>query len=92
MKIKKFAILTKLLMLAVAVYVLIQLASLQTGIHAAERTEQQLRQQAAYAEQERRQLEEKLSELGSDSSTIKIARERLGMVEEGEIVFYDSDS
>ena len=92
MKIKKSALLTKLLMLAVAVYVLIQLASLQTGIRAAERQEQELRQKAAYAEQERRQLEEKLSELGSDSSTIKIARERLGMVEEGEIVFYDSDN
>ena len=92
MKIKKSALLTKLLMLAVAVYVLIQLASLQTGIRAVERQEQELRQKAAYAEQERRQLEEKLSELGSDSSTIKIARERLGMVEEGEIVFYDSDN
>ena len=43
------------------------------------------------AEQERALVEQDLEELGTDKSVKKIARARLGMVEAGEIVFYDSD-
>ena len=44
-----------------------------------------------YAEQERLQLEEDLENINTDAGIVKIARERLGMVAEGEIVFFDSD-
>ena len=91
MKKKIISVLTKLLMAAVAIYILVQLADLQTGIRAAQVQEQELHQQVTYAEQEHRQLDQQINELGSDESTVKIARERLGMVAEGEIVFYDSD-
>ena len=37
-------------------------------------------------------MEQERQELGSDKSIMKIARTRLGMVEAGEIVFYDADA
>ncbi len=91
MQLKKTSLLTKLLILALAVYAVVTLVNLQGKITEKRLEEARLQQQVAYAEQERMALEQSIAELGTDKSTIKIARERLGMVEEGEIVFFDSD-
>lgn len=92
MRMKKTSIWTKLLLLAVIVYAIITLVDLQDSVSAAKAEVAELEQQVLYAEQENALVEQDLAELGSDKSTVKIARSRLGMVEVGEIVFYDADA
>ena len=91
MKFVKTNLLTKLLLLALAVYAVITLVSLQSQVRAKKAEAAALEEKVMYAEQERLQLEEDLENIDSDEGIVKIARERLGMVAEGEIVFFDSD-
>lgn len=92
MKLKKTPLLAKLLILAVCVFALVSLVSLQGQIREKRAEAEKLKEQVMYAEQEQKELEEDMASLGSDESIIKIARERLGMVADGEVVFYDSDN
>lgn len=91
MRFKKTSLLTKLLILAVAVYALITLVSLQDSISAAKKESNAIAHQLMVKEQEKAQLEQDLEEFGSDQSVKKLARQYLGMVEEGEIRFFDAD-
>ena len=91
MRFKKTSLLTKLIILVVAVYALVTLVRLQDKITDANREVRQLEEQVLYAEQEYALVEQDLDELGSDKSGKKIARARLGMVEAGEIIFHDAD-
>lgn len=91
MRFKKTSLLTKLIILVVAVYALVTLVRLQDKITDANREVRQLEEQVLYAEQEYALVEQDLEELGSDKSVKKIARARLGMVEAGEIIFHDAD-
>lgn len=91
MRFVKTSLLTKLLLLAVAVYALITLVSLQDRIRAAAQEVSMLEEQVIYAEQDLAQVSQDLNDFGSDQSVKKLARSRLGMVEEGEIVFLDAD-
>lgn len=91
MKFKKTRLLTKLLLLAVAVYAVVTLVSLRTQILQKQKEAAALEQQVAAAQQEQLELQEDIDKIGTKEGVIKVARERLGMVEDGEIVFYDSD-
>lgn len=91
MRLKKSSIWTKLLLLVVAIYAIVTLVSLRDRVNAANAEVAALEQQVLYAEQEQALMEQSLQELGTDKSIMKIARTRLGMVESGEIVFYDAD-
>ena len=91
MRLKKTSMLTKLLLLVVSIYAIVTLVNLQDRVSAANAEVAALEQQVLYAEQERTLMEQSLRELGTDKSIMKIARARLGMVEVGEIVFYDAD-
>ncbi len=91
MRFKKTSFLTKILILVVAVYAIFTLVSLQDRIQEAEKTVSDLEAQVVYAEQDNAQIEKDLADLGSDHSVKTIARNRLGMVEAGEIVFRDAD-
>ena len=91
MKFKKTRLLTKLLLLAVAVYAVVTLVSLRTQILQKQKQAAALEQQVAAAQQEQLELQEDSDKIGTKEGVIKVARERLGMVEDGEIVFYDSD-
>lgn len=90
-KFKKTSLLTKLLLLVVAVYAIFNLVKLQDGVAQAKARIKTLEEQVLYAEQEYALVEQELAELGTDKSIMKIARTRLGMVESGEIVFHDAD-
>jgi len=92
MRFRKASVCTKLILLAVSIYAVITLVSVQDKISAAKAEVADLEQQVLYAEQEKALIAEALQELGSDKSVMKIARTRLGMVESGEIVFYDADA
>lgn len=91
MRFKKTTFLTKILLLIVAVYAVFTLVRLQDRIQIARQTVSDLEAQVVYAEQDNAQIEKDLAELGSDRSVKSIARNRLGMVEAGEIVFRDAD-
>lgn len=92
MRMKKTSLLTKLLLAVVAIYALVTLVNLQDRVNEAKTQINDLEQQVLYAQQEYALVEQELQELGSDKSIMKIARTRLGMVEAGEIVFYDADA
>ena len=91
MRFKKTSFLTKLLLLIVAVYAVYTLVRLQDRIQVARQTVSDLEAQVVYAEQDNAQLEQDLKDIDSDRSVKSIARNRLGMVEAGEIVFHDAD-
>lgn len=91
MRFKKTSLLTKILILAVAIYALITLVNLQDSINTAKQEVNTAAHQVMVKEQEKAQLEQDLEEFGSDKSIKKLARQYLGMVEEGEIRFFDAD-
>lgn len=91
MRFKKTSFLTKLLLLIVAVYAIYMLVRLQDRIQVARQTVSDLEAQVVYAEQDNAQLKQDLDDIDSDRSVKSIARNRLGMVEAGEIVFRDAD-
>lgn len=91
MRFKKTSFLTKLLLLIVAVYAVYMLVRLQDRIQVARQTVSDLEAQVVYAEQDNAQLKQDLDDIDSDRSVKSIARNRLGMVEAGEIVFRDAD-
>lgn len=92
MQFKKTPLLAKLLILGLCIFALVTLVSLQKPTRTQRELGDELEQQVMYLQQEQKELQEDLAALGSDESIIKIARERLGMVGDGEIVFYDSDN
>lgn len=92
MKLKKTPFLAKLLIFAVCGFAVVTLVTLQGQIREKRAQAAKLEEQVMYEEQAQKELEEDMAALGSDDSIIKIARERLGMVADGEIVFYDSDN
>jgi cell division protein FtsB len=91
LRFKKTSFLTKLLLLIVAVYAVYTLVRLQDRIQVARQTVSDLEAQVVYAEQDNAQLKQDLDDIYSDRSVKSIARNRLGMVEAGEIVFRDAD-
>ncbi|MBR3076760.1 MAG: septum formation initiator family protein [Oscillospiraceae bacterium] len=91
MRFKKTSFWTKLLLLIVVIYAVVTLVDLQDRISSANAEIAALEEQVLYAEQENALVEQELADFGSDRSITKLARSRLGMVEVGEIVFYDSD-
>lgn len=92
MKLKKTSLLTKLLILVVSGFALVSLVTVQAQLIEKRKEIALLEEQVMYEEQAQKELEEDIKNFGSDESIIKIARERLGMVADGEIVFYDSDN
>ena len=92
MKLKKTSLLTKLLILVVSGFALVSLVTVQAQLIEKRKEIALLEEQVMYEEQAQKELEEDINNFGSDESIIKIARERLGMVADGEIVFYDSDN
>ena len=91
MRFKKTSFLTKLLLLIVAVYAVYTLVRLQDRIQIARQTVSDLEAQVVYAEQDNALITQELDDIDSDRSVKSIARNRLGMVEAGEIVFRDAD-
>lgn len=92
MKLKKAPLLTKILILVVCISALVSLVALQGQIREKRTEGDSVEGKLMYAKQEQKELEQDIEEFGSDESIIKIARERLGMVAEGEIIFFDADN
>lgn len=92
MKSRKASIITKLVVLAAIGYSMVTLVSLSARIEAAEAAKEALLRQVAEKREQNAALEYSIQH-SDDLETIKdVAREKLGLVMPGEIIFYDVSS
>ena len=89
MKFVKSSLLVKLVILIVVVYATVTLMSLRRQITAKQAEAAQLTSSITSAEQENSRLNDAIENIDTDAGVEAVAREKLGMVGEGEIVFQD---
>ena len=89
MKFVKSSLLVKLIILIVVVYATVTLMSLRRQITAKQAEAAQLTSSITSAEQENSRLNDAIENIDTDAGVEAVAREKLGMVGEGEIVFQD---
>ena len=89
MKFVKSSLLVKLIILIVVVYATVTLVSLRRQITEKQAEAAQLTSSITSAEQENSRLNDAIETIDTDAGVEAVAREKLGMVAEGEIVFED---
>ncbi len=89
MKLVKSSLLVKLIILIVVVYATVTLVSLRRQISARQAEAAQLTGSISTAEQENNRLADAIENLDTDAGVEAVAREKLGMVADGEIIFED---
>ena len=72
------------------VYAVATIMTLQPQINALNAEREKLSAEVADVEQENLELQEDIAAMDTDEAVIEIARERLNLVEDGEMVFIDS--
>lgn len=90
MKFKKTSLLVKLVILIVIVYSTFTLVSLQNQLQDKKAEAAQLTEEAQQLQQENLDLQESIDNLSTEEGIEEVARNKLGLVEDGEIVFYDN--
>lgn len=88
-KFRRSALLTKLLILMVVVSSTVILVSQRSQIRENEARTRELEGRAAQLQEENQDLQGDIDGLGTDDSVKKIAREKLGLVGSGEVIFSD---
>lgn len=89
MRFKRASLLTKILILVLVVYATVTLVSLQNQVTAKNAEAEALQAEIAAEKQENLRLEQAIDELDTQEGVEAVARQKLGMVARGEIVFYD---
>jgi cell division protein FtsL len=89
MKLKRSGILTKLVVLGLLVYILVSYARMQLRIGEAEETKTSLQAEVRTLAVGNAALEYEISHCQDPETIEKVAREKLGLVLPGEIIFYD---
>ena len=89
MRFKRSSLLTKVLILVLVVYATVTLVSLQNQVTAKNAEAAALAGSIETAKQENLRLEQAIAALDTDEGIIEVAREKLGWVLDGEIVFFD---
>lgn len=90
MRFKRSSLLTKVLILVLVVYATVTLVSLQNQVTAKNAEAAALTNSIEAAKQENLRLEQAIEALDTDEGVIEAAREKLGWVLDGEIVFFDA--
>lgn len=90
MRLRKSSRITKLILLAVVIYAIVTLVALQPEIDALRDESAKLAEEVSALEQSNLELKDDIAALGTDASVLEIAKERLNLVEDGEIVYIDS--
>ena len=90
MRLRKSSLITKLVILAARVYAVATIMTVQPQINALNAEREKLSAEVADVEQENLELQEDIAAMDTDEAVIEIARERLNLVEDGEMVFIDS--
>lgn len=89
MRFKRSSLLTKILVLILVVYATVTLVSLEGQVAEKNAEAETLESSIEAAKQENLRLEQAIDTLDTDEGVIDAARNKLGLVSEGEIVFYD---
>ena len=89
MKLVKSSLLVKLVILILVVYATVTLVSLRKQITEKNEQEAILNSSIAATQQEHNRIQDSIDALGTDAGVEAVARDKLGMVDEGDIVFYD---
>ena len=89
MRFKRSSLLTKILILVLVVYATVTLVSLQGQVTEKEAEAQALQSSIEAAKQENLRLEQAIETLDTDEGVEAVARQKLGLVSKGEIVYYD---
>ncbi len=89
MRFKKSSLITKILVLILVVYATVTLVSLQGQVTEKQAEAQALAAEISAARQENLRLEQSIDNLDTDEGVEAVARQKLGLVSRGEIVFYD---
>ena len=89
MKFRKSSLLIKLVVLILVVYATITLVSLQSQISAKREEAEALSRSITSAEEENQRLQDAIDNIDSDESVEEIARTKLGLAAQGEIIFRD---
>ena len=89
MRFKRSSLLTKILILALVVYATVTLVSLQAQVTEKNAEAEVLQSQIDTEKQENFRLEQAIDNLDTQEGIEAVARQKLGMVSRGEIVFYD---
>ena len=90
MRLCRSSLITKLVILAVMIYAIVTIVTLQPKINALKSEEEVLSEEVSTLQQSNLELQEDIDQLGTDASVIKIARERLNLVNDGETIYIDS--
>ena len=90
MRLRKSSLITKLVILALMVYAVATIMTLQPQINALNAEREKLSAEVDDVEQKNLELQEDIAAMDTDEAVIEIARERLNLVEDGEMVFIDS--
>ena len=88
-KFRRSSLLTKVVVLLVVVSATVILVSQRNQIRTNQEQYQELVNQASALQQENQSLQADIEGLDSDESVKKIARDKLGLVGNGEIIFSD---
>lgn len=89
MRFKRSSLLTKILILVLVVYATVTLVSLQNQVTIREAEAERLQAEIETARQENLRLEQAIETLDTDEGVETVARQKLGLVSKGEIVYYD---
>ena len=89
MRFKRSSLVTKVLILVLVVYATVTLVSLQSQVIEKETLAAALQDDITAAQQENLRLEQAINALGTDEGVEAVARQKLGLVAPGEILFYD---
>lgn len=89
MKFRRSSLLSKLIILALIAYATVTLISLQTQITDTLSATQLLESQIVSLTEQNMQLTDQIAQVNTIEGVTDIARTKLGLVTEGEIVFYD---
>lgn len=89
MKLIKSSLLVKLLILILVVYATVTLVQLQSRITDKKAEADSLTSSIVTAEQENSRIQDAIDKLDTPEGVEDVARDKLGMVGEDEIIFYD---
>ena len=90
MKFKRASIITKIVVLILLIYIAITLLSVRSKIQAANASYQALQAQVDEQAAANAALASDIANKDDPDTVLAIAKERMGLLESGEIIFYDT--
>lgn len=92
MKLKKASILTKIVVIALIIYAAVTLIDLKTKIESTQEVKDMLQQQVDGKTVSNAELEYAIEHSEDVDTIIEFAKDKLGLVMPGEIIFFDSEN